>query len=240
MPRRKREDGSGQGGLHHVLLVGAEVPPTERVVDLAEQPYDRDRPEIPGDVHAERQALAREVLRLTKRLDKAATPGKRKPAAIDRSQYEVMRHILKALATRLDIQLSVMPGRPRREDPLEAQARALGESVAELRKLTSKALEPALRRLVKQSKARATSPPPSPKNRTKTTKKKRGPKAAESLGCAVPGCTGKPQWKLACPAHLRSLPADLRSVVMDRGTRGPAKPGWTDAAAKARKLLGRG
>lgn len=223
MARRKREEGAESGGLHHVLLVGPTVPATERIVDLAESDYDRGRPEIPGDVHAERKALAREVLRLTKRLDKAATPGARKPAAIDRSQYEVMRHILKTLATRLDIQLSVMPGRPQRPDPLEAQAQALGESVAELRGVSAKLLKVGLQQLGKRSKASATTSA-----------------RVTSSGCAVPGCTDKPQWKLACQAHLKGLPIKLRAVVMDRGSRGPAKPEWQRAAAEARVLLGRG
>jgi hypothetical protein len=172
------------------------VPAVERIVYLADQDYDRDRPEIPGDMHAERKALAREVLALTKRLDKAATPGKRKPATVAAPAYSALRSVLQAVARELDVQVSA--------------------------RLT-----------------RATSLPPATQSRTKTREEKRAKKAPKSLGCAVPDCAAKPQWKLACQAHLKSLPAKLRDVVMDRGSRGRAKPGWDVAADKARKLLGR-
>jgi hypothetical protein len=234
MPRRKAEDG-GSAGLHHVLVVG---PAIERVVDLADQDYDRERPEIPGDVHAERQALARQVLALTKRLDKAAVPTARRPATVGPEVYGALRGVLEAVGAALGQVLDARVETKRLGADVDRQATELRHLVQDLRASTKAALAPSLAKLARASRAPSASPPPPiSKSGTKSGRQPRGPK---SLGCAAPGCTTKPRWGLACDAHLKALPVKLKAVVLSRGVRGPAKPDWHPAAAEARKLLGRG
>jgi hypothetical protein len=234
MPRQKRDITAGLG---QVVIVDDVTP--ERVADLAEAVYDRGRPEIPGDVHAERQALAREVVKLTKRLDKAArpSPGGRREPAVPRPEYDVLRQLLGVVATRLEIRLGSKPVWPTVTSRIEVQAKDLELAVAELRKTTAKTLKPMLAKL----KARSSAPPRFSKSAIKPGGKLaargKSTRVLKSKGCAVPGCTAKAQWKLACPEHLKALPAALRARVMDRGSRGMAKPEWHAAAAEARRHL---
>jgi hypothetical protein len=236
MPRRKAEDG-GSAGLHHVLVVTPPTPAIERVVDLAAQDYDRERPEIPGDVHAERQALARQVLALTKRLDKAAVPTARRPATVAPALYGALRGVLEAVGTALGQVLDARVETKRLGADVDRQAAELRQLVRDLRASTKAALAPALGKLAKAGRAPSASPPLISKSGTKGGRQPRGPK---SLGCAAPGCTAKPRWGLACVTHLKTLPVKLKAVVLSRGVRGPAKPDWHPAAAAARELLGRG
>lgn len=229
-----------------------EIPPSvvlqeERIAELAERAFSKASPEIPGDVHDERRALAKEVLKLTKRLDKAAQSTPRKPAAVDRSSYEVMRNILEALGERLDVQMKPMPGRPREarisvkppvidlgplKKVLHQQLRLQVEAAKKLEAWTKRQARASVgsQRLAQRREPRVPrAEKPAPADRA--------PRVTLSKGCAVEGCTEKPVWKLACAGHLKALPAVLRAKVMERGARGRPPKEWPAAAAEARKVL---